>query len=77
MTTSLCNWFFLFALFIGPVLCIVAMIIIGLINSFKRKYTENVEQRSVKQWRENNLRAQHEMRKDSGWYVYDDKHKKR
>ena len=74
METSpeICKWFFIFVLFIGPVLCVIGMYIIAIIDTFEnRNKSENklVGKRSVKQWREDNLKAQEKMRRDSNWYI--------
>ena len=71
METSpeICKWFFIFVLFIQTV---IGMYIIAIIDTFEnRNKSENklVGQRSVKQWREDNLKAQEKMRRDSNWYI--------
>ena len=58
----LIKWFVLFVFVICPLLCIVSFYILSFINDKKEKT------RSVAQWREDNLKAQEEMRKQSGWY---------
>lgn len=71
METSpeICKWFFIFVLFIQTV---IGMYIIAIIDTFEnRNKSENklVGKRSVKQWREDNLKAQEKMRRDSNWYI--------
>lgn len=71
METSpeICKWFFIFVLFIQTV---IGMYIIAIIDTFEnRNKSENklVGKRSVKQWREDNLKAQEKMRRDSDWYI--------
>ena len=68
MSNEIFRWFIIFVLFIGPALCVIGMCMIALIDNVKRKVNDN-KPRSVKQWREDNLSAQHEMRKDSDWYI--------
>lgn len=54
------NYFILFALIVGPMLTIL-FCLLGIWES-------NRADRSVAQWREDNLKAQERMRRESDWY---------
>lgn len=54
------NYFYLFVLVVGPALTIL-FCVLGIWESNRADY-------SVAKWRENNLKAQEQMRRENGWY---------
>ena len=59
---NLCKYFLLF-LVVAPIAIIFLMICISWLDGHQMKKI-----RSVAQWREDNLKAQEKMRRDSDWY---------